>query len=79
VTSSCSLSTKSISSVVGVLLMATSCSLSIKSMSSMVGVLLMTSSCSLAIKSISSMVGVSFIALLVLFLLCIFQQWQEFR
>jgi hypothetical protein len=56
-----------------------SCSLSTKSISSVVGVLLMATSCSLAIKSISSMVGVSFMALLVLFLLCIFQQWQEFR
>jgi hypothetical protein len=37
-TSSCSLSIKSISSMVGVLLMTSSWSLSIKSMSSMVGV-----------------------------------------
>jgi hypothetical protein len=42
VTSSCYLSTKSISSVVGVLLMASSCSLSTKSISSVVGVSLMT-------------------------------------
>jgi hypothetical protein len=47
------LSIKSISSVVGVLLMTSSCSVSIKSISSVVGVSLMTSSCSLSIKSIS--------------------------
>ena len=37
-TSSCSLSTKSISTVAGVLLMTSSCSLSIKSISTVVGV-----------------------------------------
>ena len=36
--SSCSLSTKSVSSVVGVLLMTSSCTLSIKAISSVVGV-----------------------------------------